>query len=482
MATLKLRAALALALTILVLALLCMIALMLRQLSATQWTPAAPARRTVGGGNLDVPVLHSSRRYDAQISGYVFVRKYGDQLSQALANFFQLAYIVSGWNLKVVEPFMRSDISGLVGFPDNHSLTFLEAYSKSSVHEEMEKCIGRGAQEVMKGVQDFLVNAARQFIVVRFDKGEKSLHKPSGVYQCSGSPLPLERELNRYLDHSMWLRTKANLVHGGQYKFKGLHTMCVNGWNFSMEDVHAQIVSTVKSLSFHRPRRKAITVVIPEWRRVSNIVPTRYYYQDTSFTWKGCNTELLSYGDRVVQATEAFMYRLNLHRPILGIHIRIEKLVTSEVEQHFGGRYWQSCLKVFESVVHGLQQKYNIRTNNIVAMHDLTKFGSIWCRQRQLCYDIKDEVHKTLNRLGIKVVYYDPARFNEINSSSFISLVDMAFLTRADYLLTLAWGGYHEKLIQLFQASHGESASFNVCFSGQNHTGHHLPGLDVQLL
>ncbi len=114
-------------------------------------------------------------------------------------------------------------------------------------------------------------------------------------------------------------------------------------------------------------------------------------------------------------------------------------------------------------------------------MHDLGKFGTDRCHGPQ-CNRIKAKVLETLNKLGVRVVYYDPARFNEINDLSFISLVDMAFLTRVDYLLTLGWGGYHKKLIQLFQATHSDSVSFNVCFSGQKYTDHHLPELDVKLL
>ncbi len=56
-----------------------------------------------------------------------------------------------------------------------------------------------------------------------------------------------------------------------------------------------------------------ISVVIPEWRRITHQYPVPFYYTDTTFFWKMCNTELLPFGDRIVDATEAFMDALNIH-------------------------------------------------------------------------------------------------------------------------------------------------------------------------
>ncbi len=65
----------------------------------------------------------------ADLRGHVFVIEYGDQLSQAVKNFFQISYIAARWNLKVVEPFLKSGVSGLVGTPhDSQSLSFFDIY------------------------------------------------------------------------------------------------------------------------------------------------------------------------------------------------------------------------------------------------------------------------------------------------------------------------------------------------------------------
>ncbi len=424
------------------------------------------------------------------MTGYVLVTQYREQLSQSVNDFFQLAHIAAGWNLKIVEPFVVSEKLGALGLPNLHRkwLTLADIYDSTALHTVMGKCLRLGGREVISSFQGFLVNATRQFVALRFLKGPNLQNnvnpRAPTVYHCNEfSLLSLDHQLNHYLEQNMELRRKAMAVHGNQYKFKGVGSVCINGWGFSMEDVRARILSTARR-SHSRTQDgtiPAITVVLPEWRRVVDYSPAPFYYQDPSFSWKfqTCDVESIPHGRRVVEATDAFIDSLNLHRPVLGIHIRIERLAISDFQLHYNGRYWHTCLKALEAVIFALRHKYNLKTDNIIAMHDFSQYGSITCHAPLLCTRIKTEVLHTLDRLGIRVVNYNPA--NENTDRTFVSLVDMDSLIRADYLLTVGSGGYHRRLIRLFQRTHSDDAVFNLCMLGPNNTQHHLPNLNLRL-
>ncbi len=150
-----------------------------------------------------------------------------------------------------------------------------------------------------------------------------------------------------------------------------------------------------------------------------------------------------------------FLNSLNLSHPIVGVHIRIEKLALQEINHQ---DFWQSCLQSFNATVHSLQWEYNFTGNNIVVIHDQGKYGSYGC-PRDVCPRIKSDFFSTLDRLGGRVIHYEPIKFGERADKGFASLVEKEFLSRVDHLITVAKGNFQQSLVLRFKKRHRQNGT-----------------------
>ncbi len=139
----------------------------------------------------------------------------------------------------------------------------------------------------------------------------------------------------------------------------------------------------------------------------------------------------------------------------MGVHIRIERLALQEIDHE---DFWQSCLHSFNGTVHSLQLEYNFTGNNMVVIHDQGKYGSKGC-PRDVCPLIKSDFFSTLDRLGSRVIYYEPTEFGERADKGFASLVEKEFLSRVDHLITVAKGSFQKSLVLRFKEIHRQNGT-----------------------
>ena len=85
--------------------------------------------------------------------------------------------------------------------------------------------------------------------------------------------------------------------------------------------------------------------------------------------------------------------------------------------------FWQKRLERLEPTVRSVQLKYNITGGDIVAIHDQGKYGSnSYACPPGVCSRIKADFLKTLDRIGGRVVYYEPKDFGDQPDTVFASL------------------------------------------------------------
>ncbi len=408
------------------------------------------------------PVLTSERETPLMM-GYIVADAYGDQLSRAVRNYYQLADIAAHWNMKIVEPHMDSKKSGLIGVPNsNQYFGYGDLYNITAVHRELDKCLELDGYKLVSSLEEFLWNCKREFVSLSFLRGREivSKNKPS-VSDCTSSFSfsVLEDKLNHYLENDAELRQKAVDLHGQQYRFKGVHAVCVNQEYFSIHNVTSYLVAIAKRLSQSEEGiLPALTVVLPEWRAIFRETIGQYYYHDPGFSWNmsdTCNSNIIPHGQKVLDAAETFSNSLKLPRPVLGIHIRIEKIAA--IDQSMKKGFWQGYVHNLELAIQSLQLKHNLTTHNMFAMHDVGKYGSGTLRGCALCDRIKTEVLSILDRRGVHVVYYEPTNFGQPKDKGIVSLVEKELLSRSDYLLTVGGGSFQTSLIARFLEKHSKS-------------------------
>ncbi len=403
------------------------------------------------------------------LTGYVIAGHFPEQLSKAMVTYFQLAEIASYWNMKIVEPHVKRMSSGLAELPKTigKDLRIGHLYNISAVYKELDDCLQLRGQQLISTFENFLASATRQFVILNFLKNEKLIGKTPDVFDCTKSTARqasvLEQQVNHYFKND-GIRRKAMVAnHSNGHKFEAVLTLCVNGWHFSLENVTSQLVSAAKRLS---PSQYSLTVMLPEWRQISRSSMHRYFYSDPKLSlekYKSCNAVTLPHSQKVLVAAESLFNSLNLPQPIVAVHIRIEKLAISE-NDHKG--MWLKCLENFERAVHSMKLKHNLTGRNIIALHDQGKYGSKSCLPAAACARIKANFKTALDKLGGRVVHYEPTAFGAQANKAFVSLVEKEFLSMADYLIPLGGGMYQNSAVLRFLERHPNQSSLNtMCIS-----------------
>ncbi len=161
-------------------------------------------------------------------------------------------------------------------------------------------------------LEDFLVNAtARYLVFLEFIKDTKFVNEPRGIFDCPDtyrSQLAvLEQRINDCFEYDTGIKDRAIAVHGQQYKFKGVDSICVNAWNFSLDSVTSQLNITAKKLNLSP--NISFSVVIPVWREIVRS-SSGFFYRDLNlplYKAKSCNGDTIPHSQRVQNAAEVFL-------------------------------------------------------------------------------------------------------------------------------------------------------------------------------
>ncbi len=398
------------------------------------------------------------------LTGYVLANTYRDQLTMAMVHFYQLVEIASHWNMTTVEPSITATWAGLKGLPspEEEHLSFPEVFNISLMHGRMDKCLALGGKVPTCSLLDFLVNATeRRFISLTFVK----LRDKPAVFDCTSLPAfstalrDIEHKLNRRIETDADIRRMDMFKNNEDDRmFKGVKAICVNGWDFSILQVTSMIAATARRLNRLRVASPAaVNIIIPEWRLIQTASKSSLYYYDPTFPWRlsrGCSLANPPVS-KIIHAADNFTSSLNLSRPILGIHLRIERLSLTRVKSQ-RPRYWEECMDTLEAAVRSLQSKYGIRPQSTVAIHDRGQYGSVascpWP-----CTLVSQDIASLLEKLGVRVVHYEPASLGGSTGRISVSIIEKEFLSQVDYLVTVGCGSFQKSLIDSFLEKHNNT-------------------------
>ena len=208
------------------------------------------------------------------------------------------------------------------------------------------------------------------------------------------------------------------------------------------------------------------TFVINNFRDIQMMnAPSGYFYSlpPGSILQRTCSTlDNTAYTQSVVSAARQFRESLSGTRPVIGIHIRGEKLLLG-----YNGSHSQhmNCLKELKRFVDSGVIPVNVSHGDIYLFHDLDKHASITCSAYKYCKNGRKEWVAAVEKLGYRIVQYDPSKFHPaLYKSIFAALVVIEYLSNVDYLVTVGNGQYQDTIVSRFIKNRGETLYNRVCF------------------
>ena len=401
---------------------------------------------------------------------YLIALHYYDQLGGAIRSFVQLVNTTVHWNRRPVEPFVVA--AHCVGVPSpsdmQGSYRFHDFYNLSSVEVQLSECFSHPT--TFSSFEEFLLNSTREFIVLKFSKG----NKPGSIKDCTHAQnARIRTEETNFNNHLNSIKSKAIAKYGENYTFKGIRAVCVDASKFSIKEVE-------RAVEGDRARNQQHTVVVLSWRYVKH-VPNPYYFYDPSFGKLDdtCYYNSFPHSVLVVQSAEEFRTSLGLQGiEYFGLHIRLEWLYLDDSKKP---GYLEKCLETTRVAFKTLMKKYNLTSKSAIAINDYSNYGTdgVSCKvgSQSNCDRARKRLVDRLESWGVKTVAYDPAFFGRPLHSGFVSLVEKELLSNANYLLTVGGGIYQKSIRDMFAKKHGAGQLFAVC---QRSLADILPNLEVK--
>ena len=408
--------------------------------------------------------------------GYLVILNIPEQLTSAVEHFVQL-YMINTlhWKLGMIEPYVRGTwLAFLPSVKDDfRSLPLLSTYfNRSHMIHNLKQCFHSDVQ--LNTFEDFLINAARPFIVLKFVAGGPD------ISECPSSMNKTEYRLNYHLQR---VKDKAVAVHGLNHSFIGVKSLCIRSKPqspFSMlrvvEYVKQWMMNTSGQIS--RPFTPQHTVVIPEWNGIRN-QPSGHFYYDPTFTAlnvsDSCQMRSVPYSSFVTNAASRVLDTLALPRPLIAFHIRSEKIAGMETKNYVKG-FVDKCMALLPRVFQAVQNKYNVSRDHIIFTYDGTEYGSTSMNgfhSKPLAIQIISKV----KALGIRNVQYKPLNDTRADFAA-PQFVEQEILMSADVLIIVGYGSFQKTLLTRFRDKvNGRDKWYQMCSSRFKED--HLEGLDM---
>lgn len=405
-----------------------------------------------GGKRECVPEPVTSRREvssryktrDVPEKGYLAILKIPEQFSAAVLAFLQLYTINQQyWKLEMIEPYVLG--SRLAFVPptteDFRTLPLISKYlNRSHMLRDIQTCFQSNDVD-FSTFSDFLLKAPTDFVVLQFVMTPRETQ--GQFYKCDFNLREIENLLNSHLK----IMKNAGLTRRGR-KFTGIKSLCVSATHegsFSMKDAAENITQWM--LNNHTD---VFSLVVPEWRSAVSI-KTKYYYYDPkiSVMARRCALRTTPYTGYVMKAVQNMTENLSLGRPLIGIHVRSERVAQQEVQLQKSG-FIDECVKNLTTLIQTLKKEHSVSERNIIFVHDAGAYGSK-TMGKELRTASNDIISK-IERLGIRNAQYIPT---SSEASSMSQFVELEFLASADILVTVGFGGFQKRLIARFENYQG---------------------------
>ena len=425
--------------------------------------------------------LKHERPHNLPTSGYIMIIAFYEQLESAVWDIYQILCLAVKWNMKLVEPFLKDTHFGVPQPKPRETLVrFGDLYNMTAVNDQLRECLHSNYPPIAS-YEEFATQSYAGVWLLDIMR--------VNVPECS--TMTKQRQENRLIERrinalsSKVLHSKINqTVHISK-------VLCVDArkvinfrdlpYSLGIPIPKPHIPDTsldeeaevTKSKQLHT--QQPVGILFRHWSGIRN-KRDKFYYHDPDFQTPSCPLiHTLEHSEMVKTAAQLLFTHFNLHRPLLGLHIRLERLIITEKPGAI-----QECAGKLMRTLKALKLKYSLKDGQVLAFRDYGMLGSQTCKKKN-CTGIAAQLQldAQLKALGVQLADYDPTVLRIPNHIGLASTVEKELISTSDYLLTVGWGSFQRSVRDRILKNHPEDGTerlYSLC--SQTHD-ENLPNLTV---
>ena len=390
--------------------------------------------------------------------GYLLARDYTQQMTAAFHDFFMLSNMAFRLNLSTVEPFVQG--SSLMGIPDitlNGQFWGLSKfYDVNNLKCALKTC---SSLHQLVSFDTVLTKAPHTVVLVYFltsnynnfeqyFSGETIVELDANKSTYISQVNQTLHFLNTYVDYSLKLQQKQRPL------FQYPRVILADARRF-----HPLLLSTltevlITSISGKRNAYDPSLFVFDKWQGtyIKNV-------PDFHMNAATCGARLIRHSKVVVEAARTFSQSLNQTQPVIGVHIRGEKLLLATKGE------FSHCFHQLIDCLRKLTKSRKIPHESVNVFHDLGSYGTDSCTNNGRCVRGRSELLSRINSLSYPINSYDPTKFTSFpQSQAFASFVEREYLANVDILVTIGGGTFQLSIIERFlNFGHNKDKLYRIC-------------------
>ena len=412
-------------------------------------------------------------------NGFLLVIDYQQQLLSGFLGYYHLSFLAKSLNLSMVELFVHlTRIYGIPPLKERRDVTRLSYYYD---YDQMQKTLHHCTGVSFTPFENFMQKALRKVIIVDFvTKPEAYADLFHGISEMKiiehstdtrSSRFALGRINNwisQYFNKS-GVRRKIN-SESEYILFRRYQVINVDGrplhpfsWKVLVEKVGSAVGELVAQFG-------SATVIIPKWRDIQSPgMISKYFYSVPDYPWHACpDLRVIPHSQAVMNATDVFTKTITGEGPVIGVHIRSERIL---VDYKGNISHYKWCLKQLKELLeNGTVPK--VAHDKIHVFHDLGNYGSMSCKD--YCVSGHNAALSVTHGLGYKIMNFNPSILgsNVTSTRALPAFVDREYLSRADVLVTIGRGEHQQNTVDRFVKNSGGTTEnlYRIC-----HNRHPVP-------
>ena len=379
--------------------------------------------------------------------GHLLAVRYDQQLQAGFHGYCQLAEITGLLNLTAVEPFvLRTNLMGappvgslVLKLGDLYNMDYLKGALKSYHGLEHLVSFDTFAERASRHAVLVFFLTDLKFFTTYFSGKDKIVEISPDIFNVYVRNLV--KALNRWtLTQRDGVRTPFVISRIVFMDVRPYHPLPL-----------ASITEKLQSITHEQVERYgSVTIILERWRGIHNISDSKFFYFIPGFiTHKPLRT--LPYSQVVLAAAHGFAQTLGATKPVVGVHIRGERLL---LDYKGNITLYLRCLQELKQYI--TNRTTQVSDEQIHVFHDLGTYGTMSCTLKN-CVQGRSQFVKNVKKLGFPIVSFDPATFNSVpdnhalaRSPAFASLVELEYLSRVNELVTVGRGGFQQALVERF--------------------------------
>ena len=410
--------------------------------------------------------------------GFIMATEYQQQLLGGFKGFYHLSKIASALNLSIVEPFVsRTSLTGVPSLKEglDQCLKLSHFYDLYGLRDAFLQC----SDVKLETFENFFTKSSHRIVMVDFLKSldfYRKVFPPNGMNMktielksdTKGTSVSLAL-LNQYAAHMFQKRCKKIRCSKTKYLFKKSRVILIDAR--PLHPLSWELVRTTLESVINEEVNKygSVTLVLPSWRDIQPPgMISSFFYSMPDFPWDNCqDVVLIPHSKTVMAAADKFVADKMKPHPVVGVHIRAERLL---IDYKGDVTHFMGCLKQLKNLL-GNGTVPSVPRENVHLFHDLGSYGSQTCKN--FCKAGYDAVLSAVYKLGYKILYYEPPDDSYVPmKKTLAAFVDREYLTRVDVLVTIGRGAFQQNIVDRFISRSGGKRDdvYRIC-----HNDHPIP-------